>query len=208
MPYLKGKRVLEVGCGRGGGIAMIHAHLGLAKATGLDLSATAIDNCRKWYQDRDGLTFLAGDACQLPFDDGSMDAIINVESAHGYPDIPLFLTHAARVLTDGGLFFFADFMTPVEIQKIEQVFIELNLKILDKYDITHGVLEGIRLDQQRKMDSLYSENIPKVAKDMLKEFMGSEGTLIYRRFFDRSLIYVRYVLERSGSNKPRESAPS
>ena len=208
IPALGGKRLLEVGCGRGGGIAMIHGHMGVTEAVGLDISSAAVDNCRKWYQGRERLSFVAGDACQLPFADGSMDAIINVESAHGYPDSLPFFAHVGRVLAKGGLFFFADFMPPSEIPKLERIFANHNLDILERCDITTFVLEGIRLDQRRKMDSLYSENIPKIAKKMLEEFMGREGTFMYRRFSEKSLIYVRYVLIRGEAVLGQAGAPS
>ena len=45
-------------------------------------------------------------------------------------------------------------------------------------------------------------------KKMLIEFMGSEGTYIHRRFSQRSLVYVRYVLERGDDVTSPENKPS
>jgi ubiquinone/menaquinone biosynthesis C-methylase UbiE len=44
---------------------------------GLDISPTAVDLCNKIYN-INSLTFKVGDSENLPFDDNTFDAIINV----------------------------------------------------------------------------------------------------------------------------------
>ena len=210
-PYfaaLRGKKVVEVGCGRGGGIAMIHSQLGVAEAIGLDLSPTAVANCRKWFHEQSGLTFVEGDASQLPFADSSVDVLINVESAHGYPDPFGFFAEVERVLVPGGLFFFTDFMPPLKVRQMEEFCASHHLNILDQCEITANVLDGIRHDQPRKMERLHAEKIGGAVKRMLEEFMGREGTFMYRRFSEKSLIYVRYVLIRGEAVLGQAGAPS
>ena len=56
-----------------------------------------------------GLTFVQGDAQKLPFSAQSLDAVINVEASHCYPNFPGFLAEVARVLRPGGHFLYADF---------------------------------------------------------------------------------------------------
>ncbi len=80
---LRGRDVLEVGCGRGGGAAFLFERQAPASLTGLDLSEVAIAHCRTRYG-RSGVRFVAGDAERLPFPDASFDAVVNVESSHCY----------------------------------------------------------------------------------------------------------------------------
>src|ERR1700694_922148 len=76
---LTGKRVLEVGCGHGGGASYLLRTLHPASYTGLDLNTTGIAFCRKRHN-LAGLEFVQGDAENLPFPDQSFDAVINIES--------------------------------------------------------------------------------------------------------------------------------
>src|SRR5262249_30134282 len=87
---LRGLDVLWVGCGRGGGSAWVFERHQPATMTGLDLSESSIAYCTQRYG-RPGLSFVTGDAEQLPFPDASFDAVLNIESSHCYPDVTRFL---------------------------------------------------------------------------------------------------------------------
>ncbi len=76
---LSGKDVVEVGSGRGGGAFHITRYLKPRSMVGIDFSRKAIEFCRKYYS-IDGLSFTQGDAENLPLGDGSVDAVINLES--------------------------------------------------------------------------------------------------------------------------------
>jgi SAM-dependent methyltransferase len=90
---LGGKRVLEVGCGHGGGASYLMRTLHPASYTGLDLNPVGIAFCRERHN-VPGLDFVQGDAENLPFPDQSFDAVINIESSHCYPRFPRFLVSA------------------------------------------------------------------------------------------------------------------
>ena len=99
---LRGRDVLEVSCGHGGGASWITRTMQPASYTGLDLNPTGVRFCQQRHQ-VPGLKFIQGDAQKLPFADNSLDAVINVEASHCYPDFPGFLREVARVLKPGGL---------------------------------------------------------------------------------------------------------
>jgi acyl transferase domain-containing protein/SAM-dependent methyltransferase len=105
---LRGRRVLDVGCGRGGTVALL-AEQYQADATGVDLAPEAVAFCRRAHQ-QPGTDFKVGDAEHLPFDDQSFDAVINIESSHTYPNLRAFLTEVRRVLAAGGWFLYADLL--------------------------------------------------------------------------------------------------
>jgi phthiocerol/phenolphthiocerol synthesis type-I polyketide synthase E len=106
---LEGRRVLDVGCGRGGTIAVLQRYFSPGETVGLDLSPAAIEFCRRTHTCPQ-VSFLCGDAERLPFPAGSFDALINIESSHSYPDIEAFYAEVARVLKPGGVFLYSDTM--------------------------------------------------------------------------------------------------
>ena len=84
-------KLLEVSCGRGGGLnAFVAAAPGIFDATGLDVAASAIAFCRSTYGENDRLRFVEGSALDLPFPDASFDVVLNVEASNDYGDRPRF----------------------------------------------------------------------------------------------------------------------
>ena len=62
---LRGRDVLEVGSGRGGGASFVKRYHEPRQMTGVDFSARAIRYCRKQHH-LEGLSFVHGDAEALP----------------------------------------------------------------------------------------------------------------------------------------------
>lgn len=89
--------VLDVGTGTGAGARVLRARFGDAAVIGTDVSEAMLEEARKHSP---GLTFVAGDAADLPFDRESFDLV-----AHNNM-IP-FLDEVARVLRPGGWTIFA-----------------------------------------------------------------------------------------------------
>jgi len=83
---LKGKDVLEVGAGRGGGASYITRYYEPKSYIGLDITESSIDFCNNYYKKVEGLSFVCGNAESLPFEDSSFDFVVNVESARCYND--------------------------------------------------------------------------------------------------------------------------
>jgi acyl transferase domain-containing protein/SAM-dependent methyltransferase len=108
---LHGRRVLDVGCGRGGTVALLAERYG-AEATGVDLAPEAVAFCRRTHR-QPGVHFEVGDAEHLPFEDHRFDAVTNIESSHTYPNLRAFLGEVRRVLKPGGWFLYTDLL-PVQ----------------------------------------------------------------------------------------------
>jgi ubiquinone/menaquinone biosynthesis C-methylase UbiE len=89
--------VLDVGTGTGAGARALRARFGDANVVGVDVSEPMLAEARKHAPE---LTFVAGDAADLPFEDGSFDVV-----AHSNM-IP-FLNETRRVLRPGGWAVFA-----------------------------------------------------------------------------------------------------
>ena len=63
---IKGKDILEVGCGRGGGLSYINRYLEPGLVTGVDLSNKAIEFYKKYYAN-ERIKFSQADAQNLNF---------------------------------------------------------------------------------------------------------------------------------------------
>ncbi|MEA2506704.1 MAG: hypothetical protein QOH48_1322 [Actinomycetota bacterium] len=135
---LRGSRVLDVGCGRGGTVSLL-ADRFKAEAVGVDLSPEAVAFCRKTHN-HPGVSFEVGDAENLPFEDGSFDVVTNLESSHTYPDIRAFLAEVRRVLRPGGWFLHADLLAGQRWMEVQVLLGSLGLKVEADREITPNVL--------------------------------------------------------------------
>ncbi len=187
-----GMKLLEVSCGRGGGLAAIRETEPQIDAVGLDVAQAAIDFCRSSYGESEQLKFVVGNALDLPFPDASFDALLNVEASNDYPDRPQFFREVARVLKPDGVFLYTD--TAREGCKVE---IEEQLAAagfsFEWDDITGNVVEACRLDSPRRC-ALIRRRAPLFAKlvlgKQLDAYAAVEGSSKYQRFVDRQRLYL------------------
>ena len=136
------KRVLEVGCGHGGGASYLTRALSPASYVGLDINAAGIEFCRRRHHVQ-GLEFVHGNAEDLPFGPGSFDAVINVESSHCYPHFDRFLCEVARVLRPGGVLLYADARESFDCAKWEAMLANAPLQVVSWREISADVFRGM-----------------------------------------------------------------
>jgi SAM-dependent methyltransferase len=139
---LAGTRVLEVGCGRGGGGSYLTRALTPASYVGLDLDTASIEFCRCRHP-IPGLKFVRGDAENLPFPLEAFDAVINVESSHCYPYFDRFLAEVARVLRPGGMLLYADLRWRYECAQWEAMLGAAPRRVVSWREINAEVSRGM-----------------------------------------------------------------
>jgi SAM-dependent methyltransferase len=164
---LSGKRVLEVSCGAGGGASYIMRTLGPASYTGLDLNPASINECRRRHT-QTGLEFVQGDAQNLPFPDGSFDAVLNVEASHQYPDFAAFLSEVARVLKPGGHFLYTDNRRPKAVPAWDMLLDEAPLREVAQRDILEETKRGLAANTQRS-EELLRGRLPSFLVGLLRQ---------------------------------------
>lgn len=192
---LTGKEVLEVSCGHGGGASWIARTLGPASYAGLDLNPAGIRFCQEQHQ-VPGLRFQVGDAQRLPFPGGSLDAVINVEASHCYPDFPGFLAEVARVLRPGGHFLYADFRFRDGIAAWEQAIAAAPLTVLQTRDIREEVLRGMDLNAGRS-EALVAAKLPRFLRGLGRDFAGLPGSRVYEALKARELSYRSWCFRKA-----------
>lgn len=184
---LRGKEVLEVSCGHGGGAAWITRTMHPATYTGLDLNPAGIKFCRQRHQ-VPGLTFQQGDAQKLPFPDNSLDVVINVEASHCYPDFAGFLGEVARVLRSGGHFLYADFRFSDLFAAWDAAIAAAPLETVQSRIINGEVLRGMDCNAERSL-ALIRRRLPKFLHSLGRDFAGVPGSRIYEALKSGELSY-------------------
>ena len=192
---LRGKNVLEVSCGHGGGASYLTRTLRPQGYTALDLNPAGISFCKKRHH-VDGLAFVQGDAENLPFADASFDAVINVEASHCYPNFPRFLAEVARVLRPGGHFLYADFRPAgAEAAAWEAALAAAPLKLLRTRVINPEVVRGLERNSPRSLE-LITRRLPKILHALGRDFAGVKGSRVYEMFRDGVFSYRSFCFQK------------
>ncbi len=191
---VRGKEILEVGSGRGGGAHYISKYLRPGKITGLDIAHNAVKLANEKHA-AIGLTFVQGNAEKLPFAGESFDVIINVESCHAYGSVPAFLKEVKRVLRPGGYFLCTDMRSPNGMHTLKTNLFSTNMQIKIDEEITNNVINAIELEEEIKQKRI-ADNIPKWIAKPFKEFAGVKGSRIHEDLKNGLLVYRRFVLQK------------
>jgi len=103
LPYVRGKRVLEIGFGDGFG--MKHLSGAAREVVGIDIAPDNIPLARAKYP-QENLKFIRFDGIHFPFEDASFEAVISCQVIEHIPVANLlsWLREIARVLSPEGIF--------------------------------------------------------------------------------------------------------
>jgi ubiquinone/menaquinone biosynthesis C-methylase UbiE len=114
-PLVSGGRVLEIGCGDGGGAAIFSRTFAPSLYHGLDVDPAMLRAALRRRRGAFGqqTAFVRGDAEHLPYADDTFDAVVNFGIIHHLPDWRRGVAELARVLRPGGTFFFEEIYPPL-----------------------------------------------------------------------------------------------
>lgn len=191
---LGGKKVLEVGSGRGGGCDFVARYLAPDTLTGVDFAKNAVDLSNQFNQ-MPNLHFVEGSAEKLPFENNSFDVVYNIESSHCYGNMQAFVDEVIRVLKPGGIFAWADLRTPKEMGNEEKLFLSSPLKLISKEEITANVVEALNQISNYKKEAI-QKNVPILWRAFFSEFAAVKDTRMYHTLRKREMVYWCYHLQK------------
>jgi len=192
---LESKDIVEIGCGRGGGLSYITSHFSPASAIGVDLDKQAVLFCKRHY-DLDALSFMQGDAQNLSLKNNSCDVVLNVESSHRYPDMKAFMAEVSRILRPGGYFLITDFRFDYEMEDLKKDLDLSGMTMLKERFMNQEVVTALELDDERRR-RLVQRLSPRILHKIALNFGGTIGSETYERFVSGEYIYFSYVLKKS-----------
>jgi fatty-acid O-methyltransferase len=207
---LAGRRVVEVGCGPGGGSAHLTRAHRPASFIGVDINKDMIAWCRE-HHDVANLQFQQGDAQDLPIASDSVDVVINVESSHCYPSRSRFFEEVMRVLRPGGLFLFADLIFPIGKRDGSDVvgaqLSEAGLTIEDCIDIAENVLAARdAVSRSLAFRSRLQDGVPSLLVPLTEEALNLTGTRNYSKLASRQVRYLQWRASKPNENPTTSSA--
>ncbi|MFN7941322.1 MAG: methyltransferase domain-containing protein [Thermoanaerobaculia bacterium] len=99
-------RILDLGCGEGGGTRRLAAGARRSRIVGLELVPARLIRAARDSR----IDFVAADATQLPFADRSFAGLVAIESAFHFDSRRAFFAESARALAPRGVLVLADFL--------------------------------------------------------------------------------------------------
>ena len=110
---LRGKHVLDIGCGAGGIDCLLVSEYGAAKVTGIDVEASVLEAARTRIREAgisDRVDLMQVEPGPLPFAADEFDVVFSKDSIVHIPDKHELGRHVFRVLKPGGRFVASDWL--------------------------------------------------------------------------------------------------
>jgi ubiquinone/menaquinone biosynthesis C-methylase UbiE len=193
---LDGKRILDVGCGRGGSCFYLDQHFRLPSIVGLDSCFEGLRSARKHGLGK-SVKFVCANACKLPVADRSIEVVINIESSHCYEDLSGFFSEIGRVLEPGGMFCYADSFFRTSIRNVDQILANKPFELIRRNDITAGVIRSLELNKEGFLSLLDTIRTNEPANNaMIEHLVEGIYTHAYNAYKSGELAYFHWLLRR------------
>lgn len=182
---LKGKRVVEVSCGRGGGAAHVASSFQPANYLGIDISERNLALASKRFSDVANLSFQQGNAEALPLETGSVDVVLNVEASHLYDNPARFIAEVHRVLVPGGRFLHVDLHW--QDKDPPALIAAAGFRVDEVEDITKNVVQALEEDSVRREALVMT--FPEHMRKDFRDWSGVKDFRAYNRLKNGEWLY-------------------
>ena len=213
-----GSKVLEVGSGRGAGLNLLSKEYPAYTFVGLDVCGGNLACSQTLRSPRGNITWVKGDAMDLPFADGSMDVVLCIESSHCFSDFERFLAEVRRVLRPGGRFSLADLRWRERslayrtwgtrggvglLQPHQAALHDCGLHLVRQTDISRNVASARELCTESEAEKLRSGEPDSARRFYSMNQRALCGTSVYRWLRGGQIAYFHWVLEKPFAEGPR-----
>ena len=213
-----GSKVLEVGSGRGAGLSLLSKEYPAFTFVGLDTCQGNLACSQTLRSPRGNVTWVKGDAMDLPFADGSMDAIICIESSHCFADFERFLAEVRRVLRPGGRMSLSDLRWREQslayrawgtrggvglLQPHQAAILDSGMHLVRQTDITRNVVSARELCTEFEVGKLRSDEPDSARRFYSMNQRALVGTSVHRWLKGGQIAYFHWVLEKPFAEGPR-----
>jgi len=194
---IRNKALVEIGCGRGGGLLYLVKRWAPESAIGIDISKAFIKFCNRHYKE-EGLTFLHGNAQKLPLPNNSCDLAINVESSHRYENFAKFLSEVHRVLRNDGILLLSDYRSRKKMEGLRREIKEASFKIVKEEFINRQVVSALKEAVNRKRQ---------IVKIVAPRFLYTFGldvadqieSKLIKKLEQKRKLYFNYLLQKQSA---------
>jgi ubiquinone/menaquinone biosynthesis C-methylase UbiE len=182
---LRGKRVVEVSCGRGGGGAHVASSFAPADYLGIDISEKNLALASQRFAGVRNLRFQQGNAEALPLQPASADVVLNVEASHLYDSPAKFFSEVHRVLVPGGRFLHVDLHW--QDKDPPAMIIAAGFRVDEVVDITRNVVQALEEDSARREAIVMT--FPENMRNDFRDWSGVQGFRAYNRLKNGEWLY-------------------
>ena len=156
-PLAPGSVVLEVGCGRGAGAAILRKEFQPALLLAMDLDLQMIHRAGSYLPEgeRKKISFHVADVLRIPARTGSLDAVFGFGVLHHVPDWQTALREITRVLKPGGVYY------------LEELYPSLYQNFITKHILLHPPTNRFRsadLKRELKAAGLHLDHLFEYSK--------------------------------------------
>ena len=180
---LDGQRILDLGCGRGGAISVVHKYFKAKQICGIDVSQPSIEFCKNRYPFAN-ISFYQAEATNLQLEHESFDVVLMIELMQSGPEIYEAYRQVQKVLCSGGIFLHAGIFPSVHVNLTRELLAELFLIEQDR-DVTHNVLLSTSADEHARR-RIY-EGFK--SKELLNDFLIVANNTVFDQLKSRTATY-------------------
>ncbi len=149
------RKVLDVGCGQGGGLFYLSSLFPDAQFTGTDRNGTVVRLARRNNAQRTNVNVTRGSGSELRFPPKSFDLVLSVGAPTYFP-LSKYISEAARIVTPGGIISFSAGYRQHEHELVEaevkQAAMENGLEFVRYTDITPNTFASLKADIPRRIE--------------------------------------------------------
>lgn len=203
-PLHRPRTILELGCGRGGGLVYLASLFPEAGITGIDANRSAVRDARRRFSGDPRIEVLRRDGGATGLPDASFDFVVSVGTMT-YVGIPAFLREVARLAKPGAAIAATGGVTGHASDYMHRFIAhcagDAGLRLESYVDTTRNTFAALRHDIPRR-EALVGA-MPAFVRGYAREWSDLPGTARYEKYASGERVDFAVLLRRDGAPLPQ-----